>query len=42
MGFELWDTCSRNLVDWFTSENEALAFVRETLARDEDRTLVED
>lgn len=42
MGFELWDTRSHNLVDWFESEDEALAFVRATLERDEDRTLVDD
>jgi hypothetical protein len=42
MGFELWDTRSRNLVDWFTSEEEALAFVRETWERVEERQLVDD
>ena len=42
MGFELWDTRSHNLVEWFESEDEALAFVRALLERDEDRALVED
>lgn len=42
MGFELWDTRSRNLVDWFDTEEQALSFVREVLQHDDGRSMVHD